>query len=282
MIEFEQISSSEAARPIYQAVVSKIDIENHPDFSIRPIKVLDLGGGSGTVGQAIKQQCEAFFGPMSQAEFGSLVDYVNIDLDSTALTKSPGRTVNHSLTDSYNILEADIPFDFVLCVNPVRPTIPYSFEELTRGNVPAEIKRGITNASSQIAGRFSRVILLNAALMLGEGGKYIQSGFMDKSTFEGILLYIKSARLGLTLDNSQIIELDDCLKDLFVGVDTNKKPGSRSFEKLKEMYGQYRIITTRMKGTQDRERLVDILDKEFQAGSKLMSFLEVQDRFGSW
>lgn len=282
MIEFEQISSSEVARPMYQAVVSEMDIESHPAFATRSVKILDMGGGSGTVGKIVKQQCEAFFGPMSQTEFGSLVDYVNIDLDRTSLAKSPGRTINQSLTDSYNILGVEQPFDFVLCINQIKPAIPYPFQELAGRNVPAEIKRSIVDDSSQVASSFSRITLINAALLLQENGKYIQSGFMDKITFEGIHAYVKSARLWLAFESSQIVELDDHLKDLFVGVDTNKKPGSRSFEKLKAIYAQYRIITTRMTGARNRERLGSLLDKQLQAVNELMNFLEAQDRFGSW
>ena len=53
----------------------------------RPLKILDMGGGVGTLGTLLG------------TEFGPFVEYINVDTDTITLEKSPGRRVHGSYTD---------------------------------------------------------------------------------------------------------------------------------------------------------------------------------------
>jgi hypothetical protein len=282
MVEFEQLASSEGAKLIYQRVVGEINLQNHPSFLKRPIKVLDLAGGNGTIGVVLKHQCEASFGPLSSAEFGDLVDYVNIDRDLTALSKSPGRAIHGNVVNVYRGFSEEEPFDFILSVNPNPAIQTYSLEDLKRRHVPDSIGNLLLKSSEQIKSGLARITLISAALLLQEDGKYVFSGFMDKDTFNGTLAYLRESDLGLKLEKDHIIELDEQTRDLFVTVDTGERPGSKSFGKLKAMYSSYKLLVMRMNGAGDKQRLTGLLDKEVENYRRWTSFLEGQDRFGSW
>ncbi|HEY5600844.1 MAG TPA: hypothetical protein VIK81_02020 [Patescibacteria group bacterium] len=282
MVEFEQIAGSEAAAPMYRTVVSELDIENHSSFLFRPIKVLDLGGGTGTIGDVMKGQLEESFGPLSPAELVMLVDYVNIDENLTALSKSPGRTVHTGISRAYHEVGAEDPFDFVLSVN-AKPSIPaFTFNDAKRNNAPSEIVRLVGTSPKAIGETLARISLISTALVLQEGGKYIHLGFMEKGTLDGIVAYIRENGLGLRLEKDEKIELPDQVRDMFVEVDTGKKPGSRSFEKVRATYKDYRLMVMRMKQAPDKQRLKGLLDEEVRNYRSWTSFCEVQDRFGSW
>lgn len=281
MVEFEQLANSDGAKPIYQGVVAEINLQNHPSFLKRPIKVLDLAGGNGTIGEVLKQQCEASVGPLSSAEFGNLVDYVNTDRDLTALSKSPGRIIHGDVANVYRVFREEAPFDFILSVNPSPAIQTYSLEDLKRRNVPDHIGELLLNSSEVIRTVLARITLVNAALLLQQDGNYVSSGFMDEDTFNGTLAYLRENDLGLELEKDHNIELDEQTRNLFVTIDTGKSPGSKSFEKLKAMYGSYRLLVMRMNEAGDKQRLTDLLDKEVEDYKRWTSFCEAQDRFGS-
>lgn len=282
MIEFEQIANSEGAKPIYQRVVEEIDLQNHPSFLQRPIKVLDLAGGNGVIGTMLKQRCEASFGPLSSVEFQDLVDYVNTDIDRAALGKSLGRTIHGDVANAYRGFRKEEPFDFILSINPSPETQTYSPEDLKRRNVPDHIGNLLLESSDQIKSGLARITLISTALLLQEDGKYVSSGFMEEDTFNGTLAYVRENGLGLELEKDDKMNLDEQTKGLFVTFDTGMKPGSKSNEKLKTVYSSYRTIVMRMKRVKDKQQLIGLLDKEVEEYKQWISFCEAQDRFGSW
>lgn len=285
MIEFKDIANSEGAKIIYQKVVDAIKAPTHPAFLTRPIKVLDLGGGNGNVGLLLQQQCETILGPLSGDDFGSVIDYVNVDLDSGALAQSPGRTLHTDISQSYAKLHSEDPFDFVLSINPSPATHRYTTRELDRIGIPDDMFnpiRGILLGSAeQMRNYLARITLISAASLLQGDGRYIWSGFIGNNSLEGTAHFIRQSNLGLRVERNEQVNLDEMVRKLFVKIDTEKKRG-KAFEKLMTLYSTYRLVVMRIKGLQDKVGLVATLDKEVNEYRELSSYCEAQERFGRW
>lgn len=282
MNEFEALSRSEGLQPIYQKVVSEIGITEHPDFASRHVKILDMGGGVGMVGVHLKQQCETVFGPLSPEEFALLVDYVNIDIDNKALKKSPGRSVNMDIAHSSTYFQDEGPFDFVLSVDPSPQVHQYTTKELNKLGIPKDwsnpLQGILKDSSNQIRGYISRIALLNAALLLREGGKYIWTGFISRESFEGTTAYIRKNGLGLKVEKDETLALTGVAREQFAAFDTGKRKG-RIFERAKALYDTYRLLVMRASGVSDKVKLETLLKKEIDEYGQWSNFCETQERF---
>jgi hypothetical protein len=282
MSEFEKIALSESLQPIYQGVVEEINVGGNPAFLKRPIRILDLAGGTGVIGSGIKGQCETSLGPLSPAEYGVLVDYVNVDNDSVALDKSPGRTMRLDIADVYQELREEKPFDFVLSINPSAFIPPVEAENSVNDRMPQAIRTQLLNSYDGIKCGFQRITLLSAALFLQKDGIYVFSGFMGRDVFNGTLAYMRKNDLGLELKKDTTASIDDETKNLFVTVDTGRKPGNPDFEKMKAQYGPYRLLSMTMRTAPEKQKLRALLTQEVRNYVMWMNFRATQDRFGSW
>jgi len=280
MVEFERLANSEGGNAIYQKVANRIDVKNHPAFLRRPIKILDLAGGSGNIGLSIKKQLDNAFGSLSLGEFGLLIDYVNLDIDQNALKKSLGRVMCVDISESCAKLCCEEPFDFVLSINPSPAVRKYTLQDVQR--MPENIAEALLSSPSEIRNYLERILLISTSLLLQERGKYVWSGFINKDSFDGTMTFIQKNNLGLRIEKFEEISLDEATKNLFVMVDTDRKSGSKSFDKVKAKYGSYRLVSMEINGFQDRAKLVNALDKQISEHHQWVNFCRTQDIFGTW
>jgi len=284
-VEFEEIAHSEGAKVIYQRVVDSIKLPEHPEFLKRPIKVLDLCGGAGVVGSLLKSQCESDFGPVSEADFATLVDYVNLDRNRGALEKSVGRATWGFVNECYSRFCDEEPFDFVLSINPSPAVHQYTPQELDRIGVPDDFNpiRGILlDSAERFSGYQARITLITAVLLMSreENSRYILAGFIGKDSFEGTMRFIRENYLGLKVESDQRVNLDETTKSLFAVVDTGKKHAKS--RRLRTDYDLYRVVTMRPKGKIDKPKVVTLLNDEIEGDRELAGWCEAQERFGSW
>jgi hypothetical protein len=285
MNEFEKVTNSEGANIIYQGVTNKISLQQHPDFLVKPIRILDVGGGIGKIGQILKRQCEEILGPLSQKEFSSLVDYINIDLDGDALKKSPGRTLNQNNINAYELLNKEKSFDFILSINPAPTVKKYTPKILDQMGV----LKGSTNAIREIMlesfNSFKvyamRIDLISASLLLKEQeGQYILATFLDQEVLNGIMQYSKEFGLGLKIKEIEDIHLNESTIDQFIAIDTDMQK-NKKFDKFREIYSCYKIVTFGTNGTSNRKGLIGSLIEETGKYHRLANYCARQERFWS-
>ena len=277
-IEFGKIASSEGSIPMYQGVLEMIAVTQHTEFGKRPIKVLDLGGGNGIIGSLLKQQLEESQGPLSENEFSSLIDYVNVDIDRKELAKSPGRKIHGNVVHLYDQLKTEPRFDFVLSVNWFKPIINVSTLYSSQ-----QRRMAIESSQDNIQTNIQRAILLSTALLLWNGGKFVFSGFVDQETFDGIETYVDRQQLGLVIEPGKRVELNEDTKNLFVQLDTGMEPSDENFSKIKQFYPSYRQFTMRKDRIGGgRQRLMELLKRATETHDQSLEFLQFEDRFGEW
>lgn len=280
MIEFEKMANSIGGQTIYRSAVQQMDLIKHPDFLRRPIKVLDVCGGTGQMGKLLQQRCEENLGQLSPQEFGELVDYVNIDIDHEALQKSPGRTIMANIVNMHDLLSKEDFFDYMLLLN--QSNSDNKNEQKHQTNMPIEIQQIILNTPALLAILLARINLASAALLIKKGGQLIHMGFISQEVIAGTAQFCRENGLGLKIEKSEKIPLDEPTKDLFVTIDTGKTPGSKSFAKTKKNYPPYQMVVMKNTGALDPERITNVLREQVDNYNQLVSYRETQERFGTW
>lgn len=278
MVEFERITNSIGGQAIYRSAVQEMDLARHPDFLRRPIKVLDVCGGTGQMGKLLQERCEENLGPLSPQEFGELVDYVNIDIDAEALQKSPGRTIRTNIVNMHCLLKKEDPFDYMLLLN--QSNADNRKEQKNQTNMPMEIQQIILNTPALLAIYLARINLASAALLIKKGGQLIHIGFISQEVIVGTTRFCRENGLGLKIEKSGKILLGEPTKDLFVTIDTGKIPGSKSFAKAKKNYPPYQMIVMKNTGALDPKRAILTLEEQVNNYNQLVSYREAQERFG--
>lgn len=143
MPAFTEIARLEGMQRVYQVVVGKMNPTAHPDFLQRPVKVLDIGGGTGEVGKLLKLSCEVKVGTLCPEDFAQVVDYVNLDTDRHALAQSVGRAVHGSIASMFDIFKDEEPFDYILNINPNPEEVEYDPQILNQRGVLDPIKSNL-------------------------------------------------------------------------------------------------------------------------------------------
>ncbi len=109
LLTFDQIAQRADFSKIYSTAINIAKIwerlnDLDKDKTIRPLKILDIGGGIGVLGRMLTE------------EFGPFIEYVNVDTDSEALILSVGRKVNGSYLNLPQLLSGE-KFDYVFSLN---------------------------------------------------------------------------------------------------------------------------------------------------------------------
>ena len=145
----------------------------------RPLKILDMGGGVGTLGTLLG------------TEFGPFVEYINVDTDTITLEKSPGRRVHGSYTDLPKLF-GEGEFDYVFCLNleDRSKLSQHTIDNMRRdgqgdrffGTDLVSLTAGAAHKSRQLNGY---LVLLNAALVVAQGGIFIRGGIIPNDALKG-------------------------------------------------------------------------------------------------
>lgn len=282
MSEFGPIAQSESMQRAYQEVVDKINPTAHPDFLERPIKVLDIGGGTGEVGLRLKNACETVLGNLTPDDFAAVVDYVNLDIDQDTLRDSIGRPFHSSVANAYLFLQDEDPFDFCLSINPAPKVKTYTQADLDRIGIPREhgfIRENMNEASRFIAGQLAKMTLISAALLLAADGTFIQMGVISESTVQGIASASREAQLGLRIRASEKVELDEEVALQMVELDSRHKTGKKVKETVEFYRRNYRMLTIVQTGQINRPVAIEKFNTSLTEFADLASYQEAQERF---
>lgn len=272
MPEFGAIAQSESLGRVYKTVVDKIGLTTHPDFLRRPIKVLDIGGGTGPVGSLLKESCEGLLGELSPEDLSEIVDYVNLDVDRHALAHSVGRVIHANVTSAYDLLRDEEPFDYVLAINTAPNITTYTREDLDRMRIPSEqidIRTAMTMSSIYMKSHLARITLISTALLLSQSGNSIQVGVIGDDVVHGIATTSRDLRLGLKIRLNEKIGLDEETVGMLVEFDSNLRKG-KQFNQLTDYYRRnYRMLVMGQSLEPDRGKVV----------ASLANYQETQERF---
>lgn len=288
MTEFANIACSQGMEKVYRRIVNTIDPQNHPDFLNRPMKVLDIGGGTGIIGNQLKLSLSESLGELTGEDFAQVVDYVNLDTDRDALTQSSvGRTFWRNAAYMYDDLRNETPFDYILYINANPVAKVYTPEILDRMGIEdglfgysSELRAILLQSPHQIRGYMARITLMGAALLLQEFvGQFIHVGFTTDDVMQGMTQTSRKYGLGLEIASDEKIEIDEETAKLFVEVDTGSKRGER-FKELVELYqNNYRLLLFKQTGLPTRSALTAHLTNQVKEYRDWVNSCEAQERF---
>ena len=241
----------------------------------QPLKILDMGGGIGTLGR------------LFESEFGPYLEYVNVDIDSESLIKSPGKSVHGSYTNLHKLLGEE-EFDYVFCLNLEDRTKlnQHTIENMRRDGQEDEFL-GTDLVSMYIAADYNcrqingYLVLLNAALVVTHGGMFIRGGVIPKDALNGTkdelaklgFQSFEDEQLALSMETGRIM-LDYDLQ--FAG----KTLSPSQLEKFAQTYVQnFRLTTFGKKGRKNKEKTRNKITEASNRLSELYLFIETQERF---
>jgi len=224
-MSFHDIAHSSGMLEIYSRVANEIDIVSHLAFLERPIRGLDIAGGSGTVGRIIAERIQQDIGELSEEELGQAIEYVNVDSDESVREHSPGRVIIEDAVQIYGLFKEEPKFDFILFVNsnpsigrlPEGQEMPEfdSFKDVT-----SPIHHPMKEYFTQIAHArklYNEIITLSTALLLE--GKYIVSGFTNNGAIGNFRKKLKRDGTGLKIEKADRIDIGNDTRELFVHYD---------------------------------------------------------------
>ncbi len=274
MSDFYPITQLEGIQLVYQNILGKIDLANHPKFYNEPVRILDIGGGTGHIGHLLKQQCESQVGQLSNKEFTSLVDYVNVDKDVQALEQSVGTVIEADTLYLHEYVQG--PFDYILSVHTAHDVDHYDEQDL--GWIENEgIRENMAHTGEMLKIQLERIDLVNIALMLK--GKYIGVGFMMQDVIQGIMDMSKEYFLGLKMDSQEHLSVKRDVIETFAAFDTGETKGSL-FEEIKSYYHQnYMMFVLSTDGAARPKELINLRQAEIDDYRKIQSYVMTQDRF---
>lgn len=282
-VNWEDISKRKDFHNLYNTAIEKTEMWGYLETldnqgTLRPIRILDMGGGTGALGVLLDR------------EFGPFVEYVNVDTDKQALEKSPGRKVYGTYTDLPKLIGEE-EFDYVFCLNLEDKTrISQSTIDSMRRNGQGDGIFGIDLVSMTINNAYKArqlngyIVLLNAASMISYGGMFIRGGVMPKDALKGtkdelIKLGFQSGtdvQLDLTMDTSRMMARFDIES-------AGENLSSHQLEKVALTYAQnFRLTTfTKIRRNANKKRLRERISDASNRLSDFYSHLEVQERFWS-
>lgn len=248
-----------------------------------PIKVLDLGGGSGTLGDLLI------------GTFGSLVEYTNVDTAKAELDKSKGRRVNGTYTDLRKTLPGE-EFDFVFALNTFNPLSPVSQRTYKAmdadGNglsdrsffpllLPPSIADITMETEAAASAQYERLVLLNQILAATPQGVVIRGAIMFRNELKGLEKFMKG--YGFVHLETASVSLDlECAKNwaLYDSYGTAEPNGRKPPQALVQQYQTgWKAIAFKRGRLINKDRLAEKIDEENEKEAKARSFLETQARF---
>ncbi len=223
----------------------------------QPLRILDMGGGVGTLGTLL------------ETEFGPFVEYTNVDTDITALGKSPGRRAHGSYTNLPELLGEE-EFDYVFCLNLEDRTrlSQYTIDNMRRGGQGdgffgtdlVSMTADAAYASRQLEGY---LVLLNAALVVAQGGMFIRGGIIPKDALKGTKDEL--AKVGFQTSEDEQLPLDMKTSRLWVRYDLQfigGKLAPSQLEKAAQTYMQnFRLATFSKKRNEDKGKILDKINE---------------------
>jgi hypothetical protein len=278
METFENIAEKPDFRKLYTTAIElagiwdrieTLDLEGSLN---KTLKVLDLGGGTGTLGSMLAGKCDP------------IVEYVNVDTVESALQLSTGRKVHGSYTNLSDLLGGE-KFDYVFALNIYTPhskTCSHILKQIAkRAQDASRIMENIKKLAYIMDLLYERMVLLNAALSVTDDGKFVTGGVIPRALCEAIASTLEDygmqssshALVNLGIDSArQFARLD--LQDI------GENPSPNDFEGIALAYLQnFRIAVFDKTRSIKDARIIDRIKQTSEQYSQLSSYISAQAQF---
>jgi len=182
MVTYQKVTEKPNLENLYTVAIEQSGIRNtfnylHKEYSPKLIiNVLDLGNK------------DDLLGSMLVKKFGSFFEYEQMDINDEAMEKFAVRTSNRNHTTLLDFLK-EREFNYVFALNVDSPQLTTSgniYRQPAKNEEEFLILRSIENKVSERKGLYEAVVLLNAALVVAEGGKIVRGGIITEDVLDGI------------------------------------------------------------------------------------------------
>ena len=234
-----------------------------------------MGGGVCTLGTLLAK------------EFGPFVDYTNIDTDKAVLEKSPGMVVHGSYTNLAKLF-GEQEFNYVFCLNlEDRSRLNQrTIDNMRRdgqgdGFFGGDLVSVTSDAAYGIRQINGYLVLLNAALVVANDGKFIRGGVIPTDALKGTKDEL--AKLGFQPSEDERVPLSMETSRLWARYDLQFVGGTlqgSQLEKVAQTYAQnFRLAVFERKKEANKGQIRGKIVEASNRLSKLHSFVEAQERF---
>ena len=279
METFEQIAEKSDFRKLYTTAIEQAGIWDRIEALDREgsldktLKVLDLGGGTGTLGSILAGKYDPF------------VEYVNVDTVESALQLSTGRKVHGSYTNLSDLLGGE-KIDYVFALNIYTPHSKVSSHILRQiekhGQDASRSMENIRKNAYVMDLLYERMVLLNAVLSVTDDGKFVQGGVIPKHLCEAIANMLEG--YGMQASSYALVNLGIDSARQFAKLDLHdigENPLTNDFERIALAYSQnFRVaVFDKTRSVIEDATVIDRIKQTSEQYSQLSSYLSAQAQF---
>ena len=285
MVTFDVISKTPEFRGAYREAVhvaglnwEVIEASYKRD---RDVKVLDLGGGSGTLGDILS------------AEFGPMVEYVNFDINPKDLERSKGRKIQGDYTSLGRIIGAE-EFDFVFALNIYNPPPPVSkrtYDAMAADGHGLSKRRGLfciptladhtIEAEATAANSYERLVLLNQILATSPQGVLVRGNIIFRDPLEGLKKYMED--YGFSHLETASMPLSRELAEWWASYDTFGSVEANGIKiplaDIQQYQKGWKAVAFKRGRPINKDKLTKKIEEAHREQKEARSFLETQARF---